>query len=233
MNDKVTQESVRYEPEETPPHALSLGLGLQMAGISVAGIIITPVIVIKAAGIEGPYLNWAVFAALVISGITTMVQALKVGRIGAGHVLLMGMSGAFISVCVTALAEGGPGLMAMLILVSALVQFFFAARLSLLRRIVTPVVAGTVIMLIPVTVLPIAYGMLTQVAEDVPLMDAALCAGITLILSAGLALRAHGALRLWTPMIGIVAGSLTAVALGIFDATPIREAAWFGLPEAA
>ena len=34
-------------------------------------------------------------------------------------------------------------------------------------------------------------------------------------------------------MIGIVAGSLTAVALGIFDATPIREAAWFGLPEAA
>ena len=233
MNDKVTQESVRYEPEENPPHALSLGLGLQMAGISVAGIIITPVIVIKAAGIEGPYLNWAVFAALVISGITTMVQAVKVGRIGAGHVLLMGTSGAFISVCVAALAEGGPGLMAMLILVSALVQFFFAARLSLLRRIVTPVVAGTVIMLIPVTVLPIAFGMLTQVAEDVPLMDAALCAGITLILSAGLALRAHGALRLWTPMIGIVAGSLTAVALGIFDTTPIREAAWFGLPEAA
>ena len=233
MNDKVTQESVRYEPEENPPHALSLGLGLQMAGISVAGIIITPVIVIKAAGIEGPYLNWAVFAALVISGITTMVQAVKVGRIGAGHVLLMGTSGAFISVCVAALAEGGPGLMAMLILVSALVQFFFAARLSLLRRIVTPVVAGTVIMLIPVTVLPIAYGMLTQVAEDVSLMDAALCAGTTLILSAGLAMRAHGGLRLWTPMIGIVAGSLTAVALGIFDAAPIREAAWFGLPEAA
>ena len=125
MNDKVTQESVRYEPEENPPHALSLGLGLQMAGISVAGIIITPVIVIKAAGIEGPYLNWAVFAALVISGITTMVQAVKVGRIGAGHVLLMGTSGAFISVCVAALAEGGPGLMAMLILVSALVQFLF------------------------------------------------------------------------------------------------------------
>ena len=233
MNESGAEQSVRYEPHETPPHALSLGLGLQMAGISVAGIIITPVIVVKAAGIEGLYLNWAVFAGLVICGITTMVQALKVGRIGAGHVLLMGTSGAFISVCVTALAEGGPGLMAALVLVSALVQFFFAARLSLLRRVVTPVVAGTVIMLIPVTVLPIAFGMLTQVGEDVPLGEAAICAGATLLVSAGIALRAQGALRLWTPLIGILVGSTVAGFLGIFDASPIRDAAWIGLPEAA
>ncbi len=233
MNQTSENQSVRYEPEENPPHGLSLGLGLQMAGISVAGIIITPVIVIKAAGIEGIYLNWAVFAALVISGITTMVQALKVGRIGAGHVLLMGTSGAFISVCVTALAAGGPGLMAALVLVSALVQFFFAARLSLLRRVITPVVAGTVIMLIPVTVLPIAFGMLTQVGEGVALRDAAICAGVTLVFIAGLALRAHGALRLWVPMIGVLVGCVAAGFFGLFDATPIREAAWIGLPEAA
>lgn len=231
MTQDKSLQSVRYEPEESPPHALALGLGLQMAGLSVAGIIITPVIVIKAAGIEGAYLNWAVFAALIISGITTMVQAVKVGRIGAGHVLLMGTSGAFISVCVTALSQGGPGLMAMLILVSALVQFFCAARLSLLRRVVTPVVAGTVIMLIPITVLPIAFGMLTQVAEGVALSDAALCAGITLVVTAGLAIRAHGALRLWTPMIGIAVGCSMGAIFGLFDTTSIQDAGWIGLPE--
>lgn len=228
-----TMQSVRYEPHENPPHILSLGLGLQMAGLSVAGIIITPVIVIKAAGVEGLYLNWAVFAALLISGITTMVQALKVGRIGAGHVLLMGTSGAFISVSVTALSEGGPSLMAMLILVSALVQFFFAARLSLLRRVVTPVVAGTVIMLIPITVLPIAFEMLTQVGEGVSLSDAALCAGLTLVVTAGLAIRAHGALRLWTPMIGIAVGCAMGAIFGVFDPAPIQNAGWIGLPEVA
>lgn len=228
-----TMQSVRYEPHENPPHILSLGLGLQMAGLSVAGIIITPVIVIKAAGIEGLYLNWAVFAALLISGITTMVQALKVGRIGAGHVLLMGTSGAFISVSVTALSEGGPSLMAMLILVSAMVQFFFAARLSLLRRVVTPVVAGTVIMLIPITVLPIAFEMLTQVGEGVSLSDAALCAGLTLVVTAGLAIRAHGALRLWTPMIGIAVGCAMGAIFGVFDPAPIQNAGWIGLPEVA
>lgn len=233
MNQSDEHQSVRYEPEESPPHALSLALGVQMAGITVAGIIITPVIVIKAAGLEGLYLDWAVFAALLISGVTTMVQAIRVGRIGAGHVLVMGTSGAFISVCVTALSEGGPGLMAALVLASSLIQFFFAARLSLLRRVVTPVVAGTVIMLIPVTVLPIAFDMLTQVGEQVPLSDAAICAGTTLISSAALALRARGALRLWTPVIGIFVGSTVAAFLGIFDAAPIRGAAWIGLPEAA
>ena len=233
MNGMDAHQSVRYEPQEKPPKALSLGLGMQMAGIAVAGIIITPVIVIKAAGIEGLYLTWAVFAALFVSGLTTMVQAVKVGPIGAGHVLLMGTSGAFISVCVTALAEGGPGLMVLLVLASSLVQFFFAAKLALLRRIVTPVVAGTVIMLIPITVLPICYGMLTQVDNGGEGSEAAICALLTLIVTAALAMRARGALRLWTPMIGVLAGTLSAAFLGIFDPAPIFGAAWFGLPEAA
>ena len=88
-------------------------------------------------------------AALLISGVTTVLQTVQVGRIGAGHVLIMGTSGAFIAVCVAALVEGGPSMMASLIVVSSLFQFALAARLSLLRRIFTPTVAGTVIMLQP------------------------------------------------------------------------------------
>ena len=56
--------------------------------------------------------------------------------------------------------EGGPGLLATLVVVSSLFQFLFAARLSFLRRVVTPMVAGIVIMLISVTVTPIAFDML-------------------------------------------------------------------------
>ncbi len=223
--------NMRFEPEDTPPKALSLGLGMQMAGISVAGIIITPVVVINAAGVEGEYLTWAVFAALLVSGVTTAVQAVKVGAVGAGHVLLMGTSGAFISVCVTALAKGGPGLMAMLVLASSLVQLLFAAKLALLRRIVTPVVAGTVIMLIPITVLPIVYEMVTQGEDRSEMGRGAICALVTLLLSVALAMRARGALRLWTPMIGVLAGTLACAFLGLFDPTPIREAAWIGVPE--
>ena len=40
---------VRFEPHEQPPPLLSLGLGLQQAALCVAAIILTPVIVIRAA----------------------------------------------------------------------------------------------------------------------------------------------------------------------------------------
>ena len=84
---------------------------------------LTPAIVVRAAGGSEDFLSWTTFAALAISGMTTVLQAVRVGRIGAGHVLLMGTSGTFIAVCVTALVEGGPGLLATLVTVSALFQF--------------------------------------------------------------------------------------------------------------
>ena len=97
---------VRYEPDENPPVSLSVGLGAQLAMLTVAGVVLTPVIVIRAAGGSADFLSWAVFAAVIVSGVTTVLQAVRLGRIGAGYVLLMGTSGAFISVCITAIAEG-------------------------------------------------------------------------------------------------------------------------------
>ena len=89
--------------------------------------------------------------------------------------LLMGTSGAFLAVSVGALAMGGPALLATLVVISALFQFTFSARLSLFRRVLTPTVAGTVIMLIAVTVMPIIFGMLTEVPEDAPPLGAPIC----------------------------------------------------------
>ena len=74
----------------------------------------------------------------------------------------MGTSGAFIAVCITALAEGGPAMLATLVALSSLGQFSISVNLSFLRRILTPTVAGTVIMLIPVTVMPIIFDMLAD-----------------------------------------------------------------------
>ena len=129
------------------PSVVAIGAGVQAAMVIMAPVVLTVVIVARIAEQPESYLSWAVFAALLISGVTTVLQAVLVGRIGAGHVLVMGTSGAFIAVCVAALVEGGPSTMASLIVVSSLFQFLLAARLSLLRRILTPVVSGTVVML--------------------------------------------------------------------------------------
>ncbi len=222
---------VRYQPDEKPPLALSAGLGLQLAILSISGVVLTPAVVIRAAGGSESYLAWAVFAAVAVSGLTTILQAVRVGRFGAGHVLLMGTSGAFIAVCVGALAQGGPALLATLVLVSSFFQFILSSRLSLLRRILTPGVAGTVLMLIPVTVMPIVFGMLGDVPEGSPPLAAPLSALATVVVVIGIALKASGPLRLWAPVIGVVAGSVAAHGFGLYDTGLVADSAWVGLPD--
>jgi NCS2 family nucleobase:cation symporter-2/xanthine permease XanP len=221
--------NVRYEPDESPPPLIALGAGLQAGALIVAPVVLTVVIVARIAKQPEGYISWAVFAALLISGITTVMQAVRVGRIGAGHVLIMGTSGAFIAVCVAALVQGGPSTMASLIAVSSLFQFLMAARLSLLRRVFTPVVSGTVIMLIAATVVPVIFDSLGDVAADASPAAAPAAALATLITVTGLVLRAPAAWRLWSPVIGIAVGCVVAASFGIYDAQPLRDAPWIGV----
>ena len=228
--DPAALRDVRYEPDERPPAALAVGLGFQFAMLAVAGIVLTPAIVVRAAGGGDAFLSWATFAALAISGVTTVLQAVRVGRVGAGHVLLMGTSAAFIAVCVTAITEGGPGLLATLVTVSALFQFSLSARLSLLRRLLTPTVCGTVIMLIPVTLMPIMFGLLTDVPAGSAPAAAPISATATLVVTVLVTLRAAGVWRLWAPVIGIGTGCAVASAFGLYDVQRIAAAGWVGLP---
>ena len=230
MADAPSETSVRYEPDERPPIALTLGAGLQSALVVVAPIVITVVIVARIAGQPDTYIAFAAFAALLVSGAATVLQAVRVGYFGSGHVLIMGTSGAFIAVCVAALEEGGPQLMASLIVVSSLVPFEVAANLALVRRIFTPVVSGTVVMLIAATVLPVVFETLREVPADAPEGAAPLVALTTLLVVLAIVLRGPPAWRLWAPVIGIATGCAVAVPLGLYDTTPVADAAWLGAP---
>ena len=224
---------IRYQPDEIPPATLSFGLGLQLAVLTVAVPILFPTVVLRAAGAPEAWVAWAVFAAVAISGVTTALQSARIGRIGGGHVLVMGSSTAFIGVCITAVAEGGPALLATLVVASALFQLLLSARLALFRRILTPTVAGTVIMLIPVTVMPYVFGMLEDVPEGSPALAAPLSALATAVVICGISLKAAGALRLWAPVVGVVAGSLAGGFFGTYDLDRVAAAPWIGLPQAA
>ena len=230
MAESQPNDNIRYEPDERPPWLLAGGAGFQAAMIMLAPVVLTVVIVVQIADQSADYLSWAIFAALLISGATTILQAVRVGRFGAGHVLFMGTSGAFIAVCVTALVKGGPSTMASLVVVSALFQFLLAARLPLLRRIFTPVVTGTVIMLIAVTVMPLVFDALTQVPDGTAAAAAPVAAVVTLGTVAALVLRASPAWRLWSPLIGIMVGCVVAAPFGIYDAQPVLDAPWVGIP---
>nr|MDE0500326.1 hypothetical protein [bacterium] len=233
MTQTPENNAVRYEPDESPPLPVAFGVGLQAAAVIVAPVVLTVVIVARIADQADSYITWAVFAALLISGLTTALQARRLGRIGSGHVLIMGTSGAFIAVCVAALVSGGPATMASLVVVSSLFQFLMANRLSWLRRVFTPVVAGTVIMLIAATVMPLIFDALTDVPADAADAAAPVVALATLLVVGGLVLRAPPAFRLWSPVIGVAVGCFVAAPFGLYDIGPVLDASWIGAPVAS
>ena len=224
------RSGIRYQPHERPPAALTVGLGLQIAVLTLAAIILVPTIVMRAAGASEGYLSWAVFASVAICGVATMLQAVRAGRVGTGHLVVVAASAAYISVCISAVSAGGPDLLATLVVVSSVVPFVLSAWLSLFQRVLTPTVSGTVIMLIPVTVMPAVFDLLADVPEGSPEFAAPLSAGLVVVVIAGIALKATGALRLWAPVIGVLAGSGVAAFFGLYDVNRVVEAAWVGVP---
>ncbi len=222
---------VRYEADERPPTALTLGSGLQLVVLGLASIVLIPTIVIRVAGGTDAYLSWAVFSAVAVSGISTALQAVRLGRIGAGYVLAMGPAGAYIGVCVTALVEGGPLLLATLVIASSLVPVVISLRLALFRRLLTPTIVGTVNMLVPATVLPVVFTRLAEAPGDAAPLDAPLTALATILIISAISLKGGATLRLWAPLVGIVAGTLVAASLGLYDPGRVGRAPWVGVPE--
>ena len=224
---------IRYEPGDPCPPLVTLGVAFQGVVLVLANTVLMVTIIVRAAGEGELYLAWAVFAALAIAGITTALQAAHVGRVGAGHLLMTGAGPHFIAISVVALTEADLATLASLIVVSSLFQFAMAAWLPFLRRIVTPIVAGTALMLIAVAVMPIAVGRLTDVPAGAPEGGGLIAAGVTLAVATGMVLRAAGVWRLWAPLSGILAGCAAALFLGLYDWRPLAEASWFDLPDVA
>lgn len=142
----------------------------------------------------------------------------------------MGPAAAYIAVSITALSEGGPTLLATLVLISALPLLRVARRLRRLRRILTPTVSSTIIMLIPVTLAPVIFDLFGQEPAGTPPVAAPLTAGVTLAAIMVLTLRTRGVARVWAPVIGVLAGCVVGALFGTYDVQRVMDAHWIGLP---
>lgn len=218
-----------YEPDDRIPKTLALGLGIQLAALAINGVVLLPTIVFRAGDAE-ELISWAVFASVLACGVSAILQSMRVGQIGSGYALTHVSSAIFIAVCAEALLRGGAGLLAKLVVITALAQVVLSMRLSLLRRILTPVITGTMIMLLPVTVMPVLFDMLNEVPPGTPAYIGPLSAGITICVILIMVLRGRGILRLWAPAAGIVVGSLVSAYFGIYDVGRVADTGWVGIP---
>ena len=225
----LAAQNPRYEAHENPPVPASLGYGFQFSLLASASLLVTPVIVAQASGRGDSYLTWMVFASLIAVGLSTLVQVRRLGPVGAGAVLPMFTAAFSIPFCITAVVDGGPATLTTLVLVSGVLQIVISKWLFILRRLVTPMVGGTVMMILSITLASVVFGLLDAASEVEP-VSAPLTALATLIVVAILTFRGTAVLRLWAPMIGIVIGCAVAAGFGIYEVERVLQAPWVGLP---
>ena len=231
MPSARSNKNIRYELDERCPPATAMGVAAQGVTFVLAPTVLIVAITVLAAGQDGNFMSWAVFAALIITGTATALQAARIGRLGGGHLLITTVTPNFIAISVLAMEEGGPALLASLVVLSSIFYLTLAAWLPRLRRIITPVVSGTVLMLIAAMVLPIAFDRMKEVPPGVTPAAGPCVAAVTLVVTTMLMLRAPGIWRSWSLLIGIAAGCLTAVPFGLYDLERLMAASWVGIPE--
>ncbi|MYF84013.1 MAG: hypothetical protein F4176_07875, partial [Acidimicrobiia bacterium] len=117
-----------------------------------------------------------------------------------------------------------------LTMVVAVTQLSLARWLPSLRGLITPVVSGPALMLIAAGIMPIAFDRIDEVASGGSPAAGPVAAAVALGVTAVLALLASGVWRLWTPLIGIAAGSAASALFGSYDFRPVLDASWIGVP---
>ena len=223
-------ENILYQPDERPSHPASLVHGFQSVMTRMASMAATASIIAAAGGQSQGYLSWIFFSALVVCGIGLMLQTFRFWRFGSGYSLSITSAPAFIAICISALLAGGPALLSSLIVASSLIQSVFISRLSWLRRVINPLVAGTVLMLLASTIITVVLSRLSDVPEGAPAVAAPILAGTTLFILMALRLFASPKWQQWAPVVGIVVGCVIAVPFGAYDWQPVVEAPWIGFP---
>ena len=223
-------ENILYQPDERPSHPVSLVHGFQSVMTRMAAMAATTSIIAVAGGQPQGYLSWIFFSVLVVCGIGGILQTFRFWRFGSGYSLSISSASAFIAICISALLAGGPALLSSLIVASSLIQFVFISRLSWLRRVISPLVAGTVLMLLASTIITVVLGRLSDLPEGAPPVAAPILAGTTLFILMLLRLFASPKWQQWAPVVAIVVGCVIAAPLGAYDWQHVMEASWIGFP---
>lgn len=204
----------RLRPQDAP-------LGLQILFVAFGALVLVPIL----SGLDP---NVALFTA----GVGTLLFQLVTGR---KVPVFLASSFAFIApiqlgVEQYGLAETLSGLIAAGALYLLLSLLVFWRGPGFLQQLLPPIVTGPVIMVIGLSLAPVAVGMMSE-AGDTYTQAMALGVGSLSLLATMLAASlGRGWLRLVPILAGILVGYAVALPLGMVDFSPLAEAPWFAVP---
>lgn len=224
----------RPEDEKLPLGKLAT-YGLQHVLTMYGGIIAVPLIIGNAAGLDPNGISVLIASCLFVGGLATILQSVGLPFFGSQLPLVQGVSFAGVAT-MTAILAGGEGIPGILgsVIVASLMGLLIAPFFAMIVRFFPPVVTGTVITTIGLSLMPVAVGWVmggnANAADYGSLRNiglAALTLGIVLILSrVGLA-----AISRLSILLAIVIGTIIAAIFGWADFSNVAARGYLAFPE--
>ncbi len=233
-----------YGPDDRPSAPVTFIAALQHLLAILVPIVTPGLLICQALGVSSRDTTLIVSMSLVISGIATYVQCRRFGPLGAGLLIVQGTSFNFVGPLIAGgslMVKQGTSVEAVMaaifgvVIAGAFVEMGISRILPFVKRLITPLVTGIVVLLIGLTLIKV--GLISMGGGFAAMQNGTFANSENLLLS-GLVLGTIIVLNripvVWVRsaalIIALAIGYLAAAALGRLDLTGAREAALFQVP---
>ncbi|MFJ6705161.1 MULTISPECIES: nucleobase:cation symporter-2 family protein [unclassified Streptomyces] len=218
--------------DEVPPVGQLAAFGLQHVLAMYAGAVAVPLIVGGAMKLSPADLAYLITADLLVCGVATLIQCVGFWRFGVRLPIMQGCTFAAVSPMVLIGTTGG-GLPAIYgsVIVAGLAIMLLAPVFGKLLRFFPPVVTGTVILIIGISLLPVAGNWAAGGAGSEDFGEPRNLALAAFVLAVVVAVQrfAPAYLARIAVLTGIVVGVAVAVPFGFTDFGGVGDADWVGV----
>ena len=233
------------DPNYTPPMVHAIPLGLQHIMAMFISNVTPAIIVAGAAGFgfgsnspDFPMMIYMIQMSMVFAGVATLIQTIGMGPVGARLPVVQGTSFAFVPIMVPLVAGKGVDAMAAVmggVLVGGLFHVFLGTFIKKIRFALPPLVTGLVVLMIGLYLIKVG---IQYAAGGVPAMGKPefgslqnwTVAGVVIVVSLGVKFFARGIVSAGAVLIGMFAGYLVAMSMGMVSFGNIGNAKVFQLP---
>ncbi|MEH8026519.1 nucleobase:cation symporter-2 family protein [Gallibacterium anatis] len=224
-----------FNVEDKPPFGLGLLLAAQHLLAALGGIIAVPLVIGNVLQLPTADTIVLVNAALLISGVVTIIQCLGVGSIGIRLPSVMGTSFTFVAAALAiGFSEDGVAGILGASLVGSLVMIIGSFFMPSIRKLFPPVVTGTVVTMIGLSLIPVAVDWFAGGQRGEPqyatpenlTMALFVLALVVILVQWGKGIFSAAAI-----VIGMLAGYCVALALGWVNFDGVKQAQVFALPQ--
>ena len=228
----MTDKANLYQLDGRVPVLTAIPFGLQhVLAMFVSNI--TPIIILaNVVGIDSTISAALIQNCMVIAGIGTLIQLYPVWRIGSRLPIVMGISFTFLSVAIFVGSTFGMGTLIGAVIIGGIIEGLLGLFARYWIGIISPVVAATVVTAIGFSLLPIGANSFAggQGAADFGATHNWIVGSFTLLVCLAFQVFAKGFLRSLSVLIGLIAGYILSVCMGMVNFTALQDVGVVALP---